>query len=123
MIITREVNINITYNNYDYYTDLGYDIISGETITVPIELLPKSSHVKITCQCDGKGCDIIKEVNFKNYVRYNNIWGFYYCRKCAEEKRKKSLQENYKCDYPLQNKKILEKKKKNQSLKWKIDKL
>ena len=119
MILTRDVEIKITYNNYDYYTYLGYDVARGETIIIPIELLPKSSHIKILCACDGEGCDVKKEVNFKNYVRYNNPWGYYYCRKCAEHKRKKTLRVNHGCDYPLQNNSILEKKKKTQKTLWK----
>jgi late competence protein required for DNA uptake (superfamily II DNA/RNA helicase) len=107
MILTREITIKITESNYQYYEDMGYDTSIGEDLVIPIELLSKGSHFKIKCKCDGEECGREKEVIFKNYVKYNNKWGEYYCRKCSESKRKKSLQENYGVDYPIQNKKVL----------------
>src|ERR1035437_10000876 len=104
MIITRDLTIKINESNYNYFEGMGYDVIIGDDIIIPIELLSKGSQYKIKCQCDG--CGLLKDVIFKNYVKYDNIWGFYYCRKCSEKKRKKSLQENHECDYPIQNEKI-----------------
>ena len=46
----------------------------------------------IKCKCDGDDCNIEKDIMFKNYIRYNNEWGKYYCRKCSEFKRKESFQ-------------------------------
>jgi ribosomal protein L14 len=65
MILTREINIKITESNYQYYEDMGYDVSIGEFITIPIELISKGSHHKITCKCDK--CDVEKEVIYKNY--------------------------------------------------------
>jgi hypothetical protein len=48
---------------------------------------------------------------YKNYIKYGNDFGTYYCRKCSEHKRKKSLQMSYGVEYPIQNKKILKKMK------------
>lgn len=55
--------------------------------------MSKGSHYKIKCKCDG--CGIEKEVIFKNYVKYDNIWGEYSCRKCSETKRKETLRKNF----------------------------
>ena len=109
MILTREIEIKINESNYQYYNDLGYDVIIGENILIPIELMSKGSHYKIKCQCDG--CGIVKEVIFKNYIKYDNIWGEYYCRKCSEFKRKKTLMDNFGVNYPIQSKKIFNKMK------------
>lgn len=105
MILTREIVIRISESNYQYYEDMGYETCLGEEIIIPIELLSKGSHHKINCKCDGCGKE--KEVLFKNYVKYDNMWGEYFCRKCSENKRKKSLRASHGCDYPIQNKKVL----------------
>lgn len=121
MILTREITIRITESNYQYYEDMGYDVSIGEDLVIPIELLSKGSHFRIKCKCDGEGCTKEKEVIFKNYVKYNNKWGEYFCRKCSEAKRKKSLQENYGVDYPIQNKKVLTKMKRTILDKYGVD--
>lgn len=119
MIVTREIKIKINESNFSYYENLGYDIVIGEDLIIPIELLSKGSHYRIVCKCDT--CSKEKEVIFKNYMKYNNNWGEYYCRKCSEIKRKKTLRENFGVDYPIQNKKILQKMKKTLVNKYGVD--
>ena len=119
MITTREIPVKITDHNYQYYDDLGYDTVLGETIVIPVELLPKGSHYKITCKCDG--CGIEKQVIYKNYLRYGNNFGEYYCRKCSEHKRIKTLRKNFGVDYPIQNKGVLGKMKKTIMEKYGVD--
>lgn len=105
MIITREIKVKINEFNYQYFENFGYDdIFIGDELDIPVELLSKGSHYKIECQCDS--CGIKKEVIFKNYIKYGNEWGIYYCRKCSESKRKNSLLKSHGCEYPIQNKKI-----------------
>jgi late competence protein required for DNA uptake (superfamily II DNA/RNA helicase) len=119
MILTREIEIKINDYNYSYYEELGYDVYCGETIIIPIDLLSYGSQIKIQCKCDG--CGIIKEVMFKNYVKYDNSWGEYYCRKCAEKKRKESLKEKYGVEYPYQNTEIKDKWKRTLLDNWGVD--
>lgn len=119
MILTREINIKINESNYSYYEDLGYDVSIGEIITIPIELMSKGSHYKIKCKCDG--CGVEKEVIFKNYVKYDNKWGEYFCRKCSEKKRKETLRKNFGVDYPIQNKRVLNKMKNTLMEKYGVD--
>ena len=118
MILTRQINVKINEANFSYYENLGYDVMIGEDLIIPIDLLSKGSHYKILCKCDN--CGIEKEVIYKNYVKYNNNWGEYYCRKCSEHKRKKTLQKNYGVDYPIQNIKIQKKIKKKLRKKYEI---
>ena len=119
MILTREIEIKINEANYQYYDDLGYEVAIGEIIRIPIELMSKGSHYKIKCKCDG--CGIEKEVIFKNYVKYDNNFGEYYCRKCSEVKRKETLRKNFGVDYPIQNKKVLSKMKNTLIEKYGVD--
>jgi len=119
MILSREINVKITESNYNYYDDLGYDVYISEEIIIPVELLPKGSHYKIKCKCDS--CGIEKEVIYKNYLKYDNDWGDYYCRKCSEVKRKETLRKNFGVDYPIQNKKVLEKMKNTLVQKYGVD--
>jgi len=120
MIITREIKVKISEANYSYYENLGYnDVTIGELLIIPVELLSKGSHYKIKCKCDK--CGIEKDVIFKNYVKYDNKWGEYFCRKCSESKRKRSLRENYGVDYPIQNNKVLKKMKKTLVDKYGVD--
>ena len=119
MILTREIIIKINESNFQYYEDMGYDVLIGDDIKIPIEILSKGSHYKIKCQCDG--CSIIKEVIFKNYVKYGNRWGEYYCRKCSESKRKDSLIKNYGVEYPIQNVEIKKRIKKTMIEKFGVD--
>lgn len=119
MILTREIKVKINESNFQYYENLGYEIYLGEELVIPIELLSKGSHYKIDCQCDG--CGVVKTVLFKNYIKYDNVWGEYYCRKCSEAKRKKTLQKNYGVDYPIQNKKIMSKMKSTLNEKYGVE--
>lgn len=124
MILTREASVKINESNCYYYEELGYDVAIGEKLTIPVELLSTGSHQKISCQCDGcliKGINTIKEVIFKNYIKYGNKWGEYYCRKCSESKRKKSLKLNHGVDYPIQNKEIKKKIQNTMIEKWGVD--
>ena len=72
MILTRELLIKINESNFIYYEELGYDVALGESLLIPIELLSTGSHQKISCECDG--CGSIKEVIYKNYIKYDNNW-------------------------------------------------
>ena len=119
MIITREITIKITESNFQYYENLGYDMSIGENILLPIELLSKGSHYKIKCKCDS--CGIEKDVIYKNYIKYDNNWGEYKCRKCSEKKRKETLQKSYGVDYPIQNKKVMIKMKKTLLKKYGVE--
>jgi len=119
MILTRDIKVKINESNFQYYENLGYEVYLGEELLIPIELLSKGSHYKIECQCDG--CGVKKPVLFKNYIKYGNNWGEYYCRKCSESKRKKTLREHYGVDYPIQNKKIMSRMKKTLNEKYGVD--
>jgi hypothetical protein len=120
MILTREISVKISESNFHYYEELGYDVVIGEVITIPVELLSKGSHHKVKCECDN--CGLEKEVIYKNYLKYDNKnWGDYFCRKCSEVKRKETLRKNFGVDYPIQNKNVLSKMKNTLVEKYGVD--
>lgn len=115
MILTDSVEVKVTIRNIEHFMKFGYTYIYlGCLIDVPAALLQRGSQQVILCKCDGENCDIEREVIYKNYIKYlgDNKWGTYYCRKCSEDKRKKSLMNNYGVEYPYQCKEIRYKTKK-----------
>ena len=56
-----------------------------------------------------------------NFIKYCNKFGEYKCRKCSEIKRKKTLRKNYGVDYPIQNKRVLDKMQKTLIDKYGVD--
>lgn len=120
MILTREIEVKITESNYDYFSNYGYsNIYIGDIIKIPVELLSKGSNKVITCQCDN--CGEQKDVIFKNYMKYNNDWGAYYCRKCSDFRRKNTLLENYGVEYPIQSYIIRNKYKETLKSRYGVD--
>lgn len=119
MILTRTLPILITEQNYSYYNMFMDDLSYGHRIEVPVEFLPRGSHYKIECKCDNCGTE--KPVIFKNYIKYGNNWGEYFCRKCSEFKRKKSLIDNYGCEYPIQSDIIKDRIGMTILTKWGVD--
>lgn len=101
---TPEITINSS--NYQHFKKLGYDVEEGYVRNVPIEHVMKSSHIDVLVSCDKCGQE--KLMMYKTYNKYKNG---YFCRKCAEEKRKKTLMKNFKVEYPAQNFEIQEKMK------------
>jgi len=101
MIITTDILIKINESNLEYYESLGYNTEIGSDLSIPVGLLKNGSQYKILCKCDV--CGVEKEVIYKNYIKYDNTWGEYYCRKHSEFKRKETLNKSHGVDYPLQN--------------------
>ena len=53
-------------------------------------------------------CDNMYYIKVSDSTGNNNNL-VYYCRKCSESKRKKSLLKSHGCEYPIQNKKVYRK--------------
>jgi len=95
-LITKEVEVKISYRNIKHYESLDYKIpkiknknnkliISKETIIkVKVKDLPDSTKIKVDCECDN--CDKkIKNITWYNYKKYVKDDGKYYCNKCAKK--------------------------------------
>jgi hypothetical protein len=107
MILTKQIKVKITEQNMTHFEGCGYEIVLGQEILIPVELLTSGSHHRILCKCDV--CGIEKEVIYKNYLKYDVSWGEYNCRKCSEKKRKESLIKSHGVEYPIQNQTIKKK--------------
>lgn len=111
MILTKEVEITITYRNIEHYRKLGYDVKYFDKITVPVEHLRSQSNKKIKVKCDVCGKE--KELKYQTYI-FNILNGGFYacCEKCAWIKNRKTNLERYGCESPIGNHEIQEKSKK-----------
>ena len=83
MIVTTEINIRVKPPNIKYYKDLGYNVLIGENILIPINHLKKSSNIKILVSCDE--CGLIKECIYNAYNRQieRSSDSKYRCIKCS----------------------------------------
>jgi hypothetical protein len=64
----------------------------GDSVDIPIELLSKSSYLKVKVSCD-----ICKDESYTTYRNYNDClgYGFYSCQKCKHIKRKLTNNDKY----------------------------
>ena len=96
MIITKTVTINITNRNITHFKKMGYD-----TTITPIEVeisdLSIGSHTKIKTKCEN--CGIIKEMEYKAYVKYHEP---YYCMSCNKIHRENTNIKKYGVKYYMQ---------------------
>lgn len=90
MLITKEVEINITHNNYKHYQSLGYPVdifvnkqnkiaVRRKKIKVKTEDLLSTSYVKVEICCDN--CQQYKVVPYYRYYNHNH-GGKTYCIHC-----------------------------------------
>jgi hypothetical protein len=107
MIKEKELNIKIVGRNLDKYRSLGYTCNVGDNILININDIQKNSHARITAICDN--CGYESNISIQKYNKNFNNQEIYTCKKCAQIKNKKTNNEKYGADYPLQNKKIYNK--------------
>jgi len=88
MLITKEVEINITNRNRKYYKDKCYNCDNVDKIVVKIEDLNPNSHCMVEVICEG--CNTPKEMDYEVYLRNINSTDIkeYYCIKCKSIKTK-----------------------------------
>jgi len=115
MISEKEIMIEIKTNSLIYYyKKLGYDVKNRSIIVVPIDHLPKGSHVEITGICDICGKE--KKMMYKTYLYLISKNDIYYCKKCSEQNRNKTMKTKYGHEHALQCD-IFKKKQKETLLK------
>ena len=96
MILTDKIDIKISNNQIKYYKEKGYNVKGGnEIITVNVNDLPSNSGVKVKVKCDICGKE--KEITLNRYhINTKKLTTYYACsRKCAEQKNKKTILDNY----------------------------
>jgi len=95
-LITKEVEIILHPMNIKHFENLNYEIPKyinirntlrvkkGTIIKVRIEDLLNNSEVKVDIKCDCCGKEL-KNVIWKNYLKYMKEDGKYYCNNCAKK--------------------------------------
>ena len=135
MIISKDVEINITSRYIAYYKNLGYNVKVGDRIKIKVCDLMKTSHQYVDVICDE--CNASGSTQYRRVIDKEK----YLCNKCARHKTIKEkygvdnifqLQEiknkiketnnvKYGVDYPLQNDEIKLKIKETNNLKYGVD--
>ena len=93
MLVTKEVEVNISRKNIEWYMNLGYKIPNIETyneqpipkgtkIKVKTKDLQKRSSIVIEWKCDC--CGKLLRITYNTYTKHNHN-GKYYCRPCASK--------------------------------------
>jgi len=100
MIITDKIEIIVNNKQVKYYTSLGYNIKGGDKITIPVNHLMKNSRIRIDVECEN--CHSIQNLSYQKYNMNVDRGGVYYCKKCNNITFKKSFNEKYNVDNPLQ---------------------
>lgn len=120
MLINENIEIKINNTSAKHYNELGYNVKTGDYITIPVEHLTKGSHhiVKIKCDICGK----ITTREFKSYYNIKDD-DLFVCNetKCKQIKIKQSNLNKYGVEYPAQLDYILEKNRKTNLEKYGVE--
>lgn len=98
MLKEREVKVRFNSRNKKYYENLGFTYHHKNDIIVPIYLLSRGSHVKVTGICDICGKE--KTMEFRTYFKMLRENGYYQCHYCKVHTNKNHLK--YKTGYENQ---------------------
>lgn len=129
----QEIEISITFNNYKYYQEKGYDAIINTKMKVKAEDLSLNNEKNhFVAICDVGGEETVTTMRTYNRVKKKHN-GLYLCSSCSrktkeyEEKIHKTCLEKYGVENPSQSEEIKTKKEqtclKNYGVKyWVLDK-
>ena len=102
MILSKEVEITITFGNIKYYTEKKYNPIIGNTILVRVEDLPPCSRYEILVKCDICGNE--KMLSYAKYNKNISKYDIYSCStKCSSFKNKLTCIEKYGVEHQLKS--------------------
>lgn len=118
MLLTKEVEVQLSGKNIKYYEDLGYEIPrvlgrnnklvvkKGTTITVPINDLQLTSGIKVYVMCDV--ChEHISHIRYHDYNRRKH-GDIYCCSTCSQIYQQRTCIEKYGVKSSLQIPKVRE---------------
>lgn len=102
MIITTEITIKVNPSNLINLGKYLTNVKSGDIVKIPVEYLTKSSHIKITVECDI--CKIQKEISYRSYYNSFTNGGYYSCsQKCSKSKAINTNIRKYGVDNPAKS--------------------
>lgn len=106
LVPNQFVEVRIGGRNLGHYKKLGYDVMFGDTIRVPVEHLTPGSHVEVEVLCDICGEKIKRD--YKQYL-YNHTRGYDTCSECKQVKYIQTSLERYGVINPMYSDEIREK--------------
>lgn len=109
MIADKSIDIKISRVNIDYYKEIGYSIVLGNTYKIKCCDVIKTVANKIFVICEN--CNIEKDIKSQNYHNQLKKSGYYLCSNCSYIKVKQTNLDRYGTECPLQNKEVNEKSK------------
>jgi len=89
MLITKEVEVNITNRNKGYYNELNYNCNNGDIIKIDVKDLFKGSTIVVECLCDyclKEGINTITPKKFNEYNKERENFASDSCYKCGHKK-------------------------------------
>jgi len=87
MLITKEVTTKWSPSNKKWYENKGYIFTKwNDEFEAKVEDLQDFSHMLVDVQCDHCG-EIIKNTQWKNYLRCVKRHGKYYCQECRKKQK------------------------------------
>jgi hypothetical protein len=119
MYSDKSVNIKITKNNKNYYTERGYQVTEGNIYEIKCCDVIKSVATRIYVICEN--CRVEKYIKSQNYHKQTGNKDIYVCSNCSHIKIKKTNLIKYGTECPLQNKDIIEKTKKTLMDEYGVD--
>lgn len=117
MLITKEIEIKIFGNVFNYYKNNNISVIYNSVNKLPIHLVNPQSHLIVDAQCDICGKEV--KIQFRRYNKSVNNGGYYTCSsKCGKEKRIKTTIERFGHENHFKSENFKEKTKKTSLIKW-----
>jgi hypothetical protein len=119
MILTEDIEVNLNARNISSIREYKKDdnLILGEKVIIPVELLSKGSHVRIKCRCDICGKE--KEIAYQKYNKNINNGGYYSCSsKCSQNKVKNTSLSKYGSEYYMKTDEYRERSRKTNMSKY-----
>lgn len=97
MLITKTVQIKITFKNIDYYKEIGFNVKLGDVMDMSTDKLPFYCKRNVEVECDI--CHKIKTIRISTYHKSIQNGGYYACsQKCSHDKVVKTTQAKYGTD-------------------------
>lgn len=118
MITQSEISVNVNVRNISKLRlKIDPNLKLGDFVTIPISLLDKGSHIKVTCTCDVCGNE--KNIMYQKYRKNIQTGGYYSCSsKCAQTKVKNTNLQKFGKEYYTQTTEYLQRVKETNTQKY-----
>ena len=117
MLITKELELKISGNVYDFYKKNNIPVENNKLNKLPIELVNPQSHLIVDAKCDV--CSKEVKIQYRRYNQSINRGGYYTCSSsCAKEKRILKNLETYGVKWGLESDEFKKKSNETNLKKW-----